>query len=136
VTLVGISLALLGGYIVLSQVVLWLKSGHWVSIHLLYLVTDPWPSITGQFSIQDLQVIVPAAQGTFSNPFFILGLGSHIYLDGFSAWIAEPDQWMGLHGIVWWMLDLLPVSLICVVLAALVGIPGMLCAAAAEDAPN
>lgn len=118
----GVILAFVGGYVIVAQVILWLKSGQWVSLPLLYLFVDPWPLLAEKFSAEAAAAI-QRATGEFSDPLFILRLELHTYFNGLSLWLMEPKEWIGVQKIVRGILQLIPVSLFLLGLGAIVGIP-------------
>jgi hypothetical protein len=129
----GVILVLVGGYVIVAQVILWLKSGQWVSLPLLYLFINPWPLLTDKFSA-DAAVAIQRATGSFSDPLFILRMGLHTYFNGLPSWLLEPKEWVGVQKIVRGILELVPVSLFFLGLGAAVWIPAKECLTSAEEA--
>ncbi len=129
----GVIVAFIGGCVIVAQVILWLKSGQWVSLPLLYLFVDPWPLLAEKFSAE-AAVAIQRATGGFSDPLFILRMGLHTYFNGLPSWLMEPKQWIGMQKIVKGIFEVIPMSLFLLGLGAAVGIPAKKCFASAEEA--
>ena len=127
----GVILVFVGGYVVVAQVILWLKSGQWVSLPLLYLFVDPWPLLAEKFSAE-AAVAIQRARGQFSDPLFILRMGLHTYFNGLPSWLMEPKEWVGVQKIVRGILEVIPVSLFFIGSGAAVWIPAKECLTSAE----
>lgn len=125
----AVALGLLGGYLIVAQVVLWMKSGQWIEMPLLYLFINPWPEISSKVYLLEIAPEV----GMFSNPFVILGVEQLVvptdgrywetyrYFGTFSEWLTAPQSWLGLHKIVRGIFELVPISLCCFILAGVSG---------------
>lgn len=120
----GVILAFVGGYVIVAQVILWLKSGQWISLPLLYLFVDPWPLLAEKFSAEAVAAI-QSVTGQFSDPLVILRMGLHTYLNGLPSWLMEPKEWVGVQKIVRIVLESIPLSLFLVGLGAAVWLPAM-----------
>ncbi len=106
----GGGLLLAGGYTVVAQAILWMRSGHWVELPLLYLFVDPFPLLAQQFPLEAWKQI-QSTVGNWSKPWFILQVPWHTYLsDEFSNWLNNPQSWLGLHKAVMKTLDAVPMS--------------------------
>ena len=122
----GTALGFVGSYIILAQIILWMRSGYWIEMPLLYFLIDPWPVIT---STVPLAEIAPNL-GMLSNPFIVLGVERLIaptgglywetykYFGVLSEWMSQPQSWLGLHKLIYWILEFIPISLSCFILAA------------------
>ena len=129
-------LTLAGGYLIVSQLVLWLKSGVWVSIPLLYLFTDPLPLLVEQFTVDELQRVVDA-DGRFSNPLhYIHTLRTCTLVPSFSSWLVQPEEWVGVQVLVRWTLEVLSTSFTMITLGIITSGLGMFLSAEAEDELN
>lgn len=124
----ALGLGFFGLYLILNQVILWMKSGYWVKMPLLYLLVNPWPEISANVPLTEIMPDI----GKLSNPFIVLGVNSFNiapdgqYLQpyrffGLSEWLSQPHTWLGLHKILTWFLDFIPISLACIIIAFLVG---------------
>lgn len=109
----GIVLVCVGGYTLLAQVILWLKSGEWVSLPLLYLFVDPWPLLAEKLSDEAL-VAIQRARRILCDPLIILRMGFHTYFSRVSAWLMDPHDWVGIQKIIRQILETIPLSLFLV----------------------
>ena len=113
---IGVTVVLVGSYVIVAQVILWLKSGEWVSLPLYYLFVDPRPLLE-QLPPQAWLVILTSQ---YSDPLFVLQMGVDTYLNGLSAWLLDPKEWVGLHKIVKGILEIIPISLFLIWLGGMV----------------
>jgi hypothetical protein len=124
--------ALIGGYVFLSQVVLWFKTGIWVSLPLLYVFTDFWPVVGARFTPDELDRI-SASGGYVSDP---LSLVSNFHLSsefpGFASWLAASGTAGGLHKVTRWVLEALPITLAMIAFTLLMVVILLLCSASAR----
>ena len=116
-TYLGICLIWVGVYLLGTQVILWSRSGQWVSLPLLYLFVDPWPLLEEKLSSVAVTAIHRVTHlssdpfAPFSDPLFILRMGFHTYFSGVSAWLMDPHDWVGVQRIIRPILETIPLSL-------------------------
>ena len=116
--LLGILSGSAGAYTFVSQVGLFLKSGYWVKLPLIYLLMGFSPAVLPEKVLQHL--------GTFSNPFAILEIDNLLFnSNSLQEWLSEPHAWLELHGIVVELLKSIPISIFLVVFSALLSLSGL-----------
>jgi hypothetical protein len=116
--LFGIISGSAGAYIFVSQVGLFLKSGYWMELPLIYLLMGFSPAVLPEKVLQHL--------GTLSNPFAILEI-KNLFVDSNSLqeWLSEPHAWPEVHGIVVQLLESIPISMFLLVFSALLSLSGL-----------
>ena len=116
--LFGILSGSVGAYIFVSQVGLFLRSGYWVKLPLIYFLTDFSPAVLPENILQHL--------GTFSNPFAILEINSLLVgSNSMQEWLSEPNVWPEVHGIIVQLLESIPISIFLIAFSALLGLSGL-----------
>lgn len=122
---IGIGLGVLGGYVIVAQAILWMKTDVWIEMPLLYFFIDAWSEIQEKAPLREIYKEV----GWLSNPFVVLGVDElvfpphgqywelYTYFGVFSGWLSHPQSWLGLHKIVYWFFDKMPISVVCIILA-------------------
>jgi hypothetical protein len=116
--LLGILSGSAGAYIFVSQVGLFLKSGYWVELPLVYLLMGFSPAVLPEEVLQHL--------GTLSNPFAILEINNLLIgPNSLQEWLSEPHVWSESHGIVVLLLESIPISLFLLGFSALVSLSGL-----------
>ena len=107
-----------GAYIFVSQVGLFLKSGYWVELPLVYLLMGFSPAVLPEKVLQHI--------GTLSNPFTILEINNLLVDSRFlQEWLAEPHASSEVHGIVVQLLESIPISMFLLVFSALLSLSGL-----------
>jgi hypothetical protein len=123
--------ALAGGYVLLSQVAMWLRSGIWVSLPLLYAFTDFWPIVGERYRPDQLERITEPGR-FISAP---LALISHVHLNlqfpAFASWLAEPGTGGSIQHITRRVFELLPLSGVLMALTVVLVLLLLLCSASA-----
>jgi len=116
--LFGILSGSAGAYIFVSQVGLFLKSGYWVELPLIYLLKGFSPAVLPEKVLQHL--------GTLSNPFAILEINNLLVgSNSLQEWLSEPHAWSEVHGIVVQLLESIPISMFLLVFSALLSLSGL-----------
>ena len=116
--LFGILSGSAGAYIFVSQVGLFLKSGYWVKLPLIYLLMGFSPAVLPEKVLQHL--------GTLSNPFAILEINNLLVgSNSLQEWLSEPHAWPEVHGIVVQLLESIPISMFLLVFSALLSLSGL-----------
>jgi hypothetical protein len=111
-----------GAYTIVSQVWLFLKSGYWVELPLIYLLVGFSPAMSSSV----LPEKVLQHLGTLSNPFAVLEI-NNLLADSNSLreWLSEPQSWPEVHGIVVRLLQSLPISTFLLVFGVLLSLCGL-----------
>ena len=116
--LFGILSGSAGAYIFVSQVGLFLKSGYWVELPLIYFLMGFSPAVLPEKVLQHL--------GTLSNPFAILEINNLLVgSNSLQEWLSEPHAWPEVHGIVVQLLESIPISMFLLVFSALLSLSGL-----------
>ena len=116
--LFGILSGSVGAYIFVSQVGLFLKSGYWVKLPLIYLLMGFSPVVLPEEALQHL--------GTLSNPFAILEINNLLVgSNSMQEWLSEPHAWPVIHGIVVQLLESIPISIFLIAFSALLSLSGL-----------
>ena len=116
--LFGILSGSAGAYIFVSQVGLFLKSGYWVELPIIYLLMGFSPAVLPEKVLQHL--------GTLSNPFAILEINNLLVgSNSLQEWLSEPHAWPEVHGIVVQLLESIPISMFLLVFSALLSLSGL-----------
>jgi hypothetical protein len=118
ILLFGIISGSAGSYTFVSQVGLFLKSGYWVELPLIYLITG--------FSPATLPEKVSQQLGTLSNPFAILEIENLLASsNSLQEWLSESQAWPEMHDIVVKLLESIPISMFLLVFSALLSLGGL-----------
>ena len=116
--LFGILSGSAGAYIFVSQVGLFLKSGYWVELPIIYLLMGFSPAVLPEKVLQHL--------GTLSNPFAILEINNLLVgPNSLQEWLSELHAWPEVHGIVVQLLEFIPISMFLLVFSALLSLSGL-----------
>jgi hypothetical protein len=116
--LFGILSGSAGAYIFVSQVGLFLKSGYWVELPLVYLLTGFSPAVLPEKVLQHI--------GTLSNPFTILEINNLLVDSRFlQEWLSKPHASPEVHGIVVQLLESIPISMFLLVFSGLLNLSGL-----------
>ena len=116
--LFGILSGSAGAYIFVSQVGLFLKSGYWVELPIIYLLMGFSPAVLPEKVLQHL--------GTLSNPFAILEINNLLVgSNSLQEWLSEPQSWPEVHEIVIQLLESIPISMFLLVFSALLSLGGL-----------
>jgi hypothetical protein len=117
ILLLGIISGSAGVCTLVSQVGLFLKSGYWVELPLIYLLSDLSPATLPDKVFQQL--------GTLSNPFAILEIKNLLASSNLlHEWFSEPQAWPEVHEIVAQLLEFIPISMFLLVFSALLSLGG------------
>ena len=107
-----------GAYTVVSQDWLFLKSGYWVELPLMYLLIGFSPTVLPEKVLQHL--------GTLFNPFAILEINNLLAgSNSLQEWLSEPQSWPEVHGIVVRLLQSIPISVFLFTFCVLLSLCGM-----------
>ena len=118
ILLFGIISGSAGAYTLVSQVGLFLKSGYWVELPLIYLLIGFSPAALPEKVLQNL--------GTLSNPFAILEIKNLLASsNSLQEWLSEPQSWPEVHEIVVRLLESIPISMFLLVFSALLSLGGL-----------
>jgi hypothetical protein len=118
ILLIGIISGSAGSYTFVSQVGLFLKSGYWVELPLIYLFTGFPPATLPEKVLHHL--------GTLSNPFAILEIKNLLAgSNSLQEWLSEPQAWPEIHEIVVQLLESLPISMFLLIFSALLSLGGL-----------
>jgi hypothetical protein len=116
--LFGILSGSAGAYIFVSQVGLFLKSGYWAELPLIYFLMGFSPAVLPEKVLQHL--------GTLSNPFAILEINNLLVgPNSLQEWLSELQAWPEVHGIVVQLLEFIPISMFLLVFSALLSLSGL-----------
>ena len=116
--LLGILSGSAGAYTFVSQVGLFLKSGYWVELPLIYFLMGFSPAVLPEKVLQHL--------GTLSNPFAILEINNLLVgPNSLQEWLSELHAWPEVHGIVVQLLEFIPISMFLLVFSALLSLSGL-----------
>jgi hypothetical protein len=116
--LFGILSGSAGAYIFVSQVGLFLKSGYWAELPLIYFLMGFSPTVLPEKVLQHL--------GTLSNPFAILEINNLLVgPNSLQEWLSELHAWPEVHGIVVQLLEFIPISMFLLVFSALLSLSGL-----------
>jgi hypothetical protein len=115
ILLCGIMSGSAGAYTLVSQVGLFLRSGYWVELPLIYLLIG--------FSPTDLPEKVLQHLGTLFNPFAILEINNLLAgSNSLQEWLPEPQSWPEVHEIVVRLFESIPISMFLLVFSVLVSL--------------
>ena len=118
ILLFGIISGSAGVYTLVSQVGLFLKSGYWVELPLIYLLIGFSPAVLPEKVLQHL--------GTLSNPFAILEINNLLAgSNSLQEWLSEPQSWPEVHEIVVRLLESIPISMFLLVFSVLLSLGGL-----------
>ena len=118
ILLFGIISGSAGSYTFVSQVGLFLKSGYWVELPLIYLITGFSPATLPEKVLQQL--------GTLSNPFAVLEIKNLLASsNSLQVWLSESQSWPEMHDIVVKLLESIPISMLLLVVSALLSLGGL-----------
>ena len=118
ILLFGIISGSAGAYTLVSQVGLFLKSGYWVELPLIYLLIGFSPAVLPEKVLQHL--------GTLSNPFAILEINNLLAgSNSLQEWLSEPQSWPEVHEIVVRLLESIPISMFLLVFSVLLSLGGL-----------
>jgi len=118
ILLFGIISGSAGSYTLVSQVGLFLKSGYWAELPLIYLLMGFSPATLPEKVLQQL--------GTLSNPFAILEIKNLLASsNSLQEWLSEPKAWPEVHEIVVQLLESIPISMFLLVFSALLSLSGL-----------
>jgi hypothetical protein len=118
ILLIGIISGSAGSYTFVSQVGLFLKSGYWVELPLIYLIMEFSPATLPEKVLQQL--------GTLSNPFAILEIKNLLVSsNSLQVWLSEPQGWPEVHDIVVQLLESIPISMFLLIFSALLSLGGL-----------
>jgi len=118
ILLFGIIIGSAGAYTLVSQVGLFMKSGCWVELPLIYLLSGFSPAALPERVLQHL--------GTLSNPFAILEIKNLLANSCFlQEWLSEPQAWTEVHEIVVQLLESIPISMFLLLFSALLCLGGL-----------
>ena len=118
ILLFGIISGSAGAYTLVSQVGLFLKSGYWVKLPLIYLLIGFSPAVLPEKVLQHL--------GTLSNPLAILEINNLLASsNSLQKLLSEPQSWPEVHKIVVWLLESIPISMFLLVFSALLSLGGL-----------
>ena len=118
ILLCGIMSGSAGAYTLVSQVGLFLRSGYWVELPLIYLLIG--------FSPTDLPEKVLQHLGTLFNPFAILEINNLLAgSNSLQEWLPEPQSWPEVHEIVVRLFESIPISMFLLVFSVLVSLGGL-----------
>ena len=116
--LIGIISGSAGSYTFVSQVGLFLKSGYWVQLPLIYLITGFSPVTLPEKVLQQL--------GTLSNPLAILEIKNLLASsNSLHEWLSKPQTWPKAHEIVLQVLQSIPISMFLLVFSVLLSLGGL-----------
>jgi hypothetical protein len=118
ILLIGIISGSAGSYTFVSQVGLFLKSGYWVKLPLIYLITGSSPATLPEKVLQQL--------GTLSNPFAILEIKNLLTSsNSLQEWLSESQAWPEIHDIFVNLLESIPISMFLLIFSALLSLGGL-----------
>ena len=117
--LFGILSGSAGAYIFVSQVGLFLKSGYWVELPLIYLLIGFSPGVLPEEVLQHL--------GTLFNPFAILEINNLLAgSKSLQKWLSEPQFSPAVHEIVVRLFESIPISVFLLIFSALISLGGLI----------
>jgi hypothetical protein len=115
ILLCGIISGSAGAYTLVSQVGLFLRSGYWVELPLMYLLIGFSPAVLPEKVLQHL--------GTLFNPFAILEINNLLAgSNSLQEWLSEPQSWPEVHEIVVRLFESMPISMFLLVFSVLVSL--------------
>jgi hypothetical protein len=115
ILLCGILSGSAGAYTLVSQVGLFLRSGYWVELPLIYLLIGFSPAVLPEKVLQHL--------GTLFNPFAILEINNLLAgSNSLQEWLSEPQSWPEVHEIVVRLFESMPISMFLLVFSVLVSL--------------
>jgi|GEM_PF-2419448 len=118
ILLCGIISGSAGAYTLVSQVGLFLRSGYWVELPLMYLLIGFSPAVLPEKVLQHL--------GTLFNPFAILEINNLLAgSNSLQEWLSEPQSWPEVHEIVVRLFESIPISMFLLVFSVLVSLGGL-----------
>jgi len=118
ILLCGIISGSAGAYTLVSQVGLFLRSGYWVELPLMYLLIGFPPAVLPEKVLQHL--------GTLFNPFAILEINNLLAgSNSLQEWLSEPQSWPEVHEIVVRLFESIPISMFLLVFSVLVSLGGL-----------
>ena len=118
ILLCGIMSGSAGAYTLISQVGLFLRSGYWVELPFIYLLTGFSPVVVPEKILQHI--------GTLFNPFAILEVNNLLAgSNSLQEWLSEPQSWPEVHEIVVRLLESIPISIFLLVFSVLVSLGGL-----------
>ena len=118
ILLCGIMSGSAGAYTLISQVGLFLRSGYWVELPFIYLLTGFSPAVVPEKILQHI--------GTLFNPFAILEINNLLAgSNSLQEWLSEPQSWPEVHEIVVRLLESIPISMFLLVFSVLVSLGGL-----------
>ena len=118
ILLCGIISGSAGAYTLVSQVGLFLRSGHWVELPLIYLLIGFSPAVLPEIVLQHL--------GTLFNPFAILEINNLLAgSNSLHEWLSKPQSWPEVHEIVVRLFKSIPISMFLLVFSVLVSLGGL-----------
>ena len=118
ILLCGIISGSAGAYTIVSQVGLFLRSGYWVELPLMYLLIGFSPAVLPEKVLQHL--------GTLFNPFAILEINNLLAgSNSWQEWLSEPQSWPEVHEIVVRLFEFIPISMFLLVFSVLVSLGGL-----------
>jgi hypothetical protein len=105
-----------------AQIVLWLKTSHWVSLPLMYIFVDPWNELKSLYPFAE---ILKNSMDPFSDPFVIIRFsGKFRFLwSSFSDWLVSPNAWIGFHSIIEYLFRAIPFWLAVFLFGLAIAIP-------------